>query len=341
MDLQVIRQETSPHIPQELKDIYMRTVFSGLTEEEATVAYRLARRLNLDVEARQMFFVVHKDKHGQRKVVNHISVDGLRVIAFKTGKYGGSVNPRLTIKDRQGKRLVVPHEEYDPGEADKMISATISVINTDFPQPQTATALYSSYAKTYDGKPTGTWLTMPDVMLLKCAESMALRKAFPNDLSGLYSVEEMDAVRNDGIIVNAVSPKPSLKDYKPQTAMMKADRVLPASHEANDSIMASSAKNIPQTSPEDVKTEGKEAADSEKPVSSKKQTIRELIESIPEGLQKMKTDIDPDIFDYCKVMCMDFLGIDRIADASEDRLEDLRSFMRTAMIERLKEHGYL
>ncbi|MGD9819657.1 MAG: hypothetical protein AB7V04_13305 [Desulfomonilaceae bacterium] len=96
-----------------------------------------------------------------------------------------------------------------------------------------------------------------------------------------------------------------------------------------------------QTSPEDLKTAGKESTDSEKPVSSKKQTVRELIESIPEGLQKMKPDIDPDIFDYCKVMCMDYLGIDRMADANEDRLEDLRSFMRTAMIERLKEHGYL
>ncbi|MFH0957392.1 MAG: RecT family recombinase [Pseudomonadota bacterium] len=189
-------------IPERLKKILMNSVFKNLDEDEALVAWRLAKRRGLDVEARQIYFVPYTDKKGRRSVIQQTSIDGLRLIAHRSGTYGGQVNPKLTIRLKDGSKQVIPHEEYDPNETKELISATISVINKDFPQPQQATALFKSYAQTYNGQLQGLWGTKTDIMLLKCAESQALRKAFPEEVGGIYSNEEMDQAKNDLEAIN-------------------------------------------------------------------------------------------------------------------------------------------
>lgn len=58
---------------------------------------------------------------------------------------------------------------------------------------------YAEYCKnTKDGKPRGNWYSMPNVMLLKCAEARALRKGWPQQLKGLYAPEEMEQADSAG-----------------------------------------------------------------------------------------------------------------------------------------------
>lgn len=64
-------------------------------------------------------------------------------------------------------------------------------------EPFTATALFDEYAQTKrDGGLTQMWAQRPAGQIAKCAEALAWRMAFPQDLSGIYADEEMGQADN-------------------------------------------------------------------------------------------------------------------------------------------------
>lgn len=160
--------------PQEWEtktDLIRRTVAVGATADELEMFFHQARRSGLDPLARQIYYVKRKGKG-----IVQVGIDGLRLIADRTGKYAGSDDAIYDGANERG---------Y-PARARVTVWKMVQGQRCPF----SATARWDEY---YPGDDQGfQWRKMPHAMLSKCAEALALRKAFPADMSGLYIHEEMD-----------------------------------------------------------------------------------------------------------------------------------------------------
>lgn len=163
------------------------------TDVEFKMFLAICKRTGLDPFARQIWAIKRRrynaeDKQWEGFLSVETSIDGLRLIAQRTGERDGEDEPEWI--DESGAAFNVWLKDTPP------YACRVRVYRKGHSKPYVGIAYWRFYKQTKKAKHGGDELThMWDKggpsMLAKCAEALALRKGFPNELGGLYTSEEM------------------------------------------------------------------------------------------------------------------------------------------------------
>jgi len=174
----VVQQPKEMIVTQEQMTIARNTVAKGLSNDEFAVYLYNCQRQSIHPLDGLLVPISRNDSESGGKRLTFVStVDLLRSRAADTGDYAGNEDPLFEnidgVKNPQSATVTV--WKFVRGEKCQF----------------TATARWGEYYPG-EGKAGFMWRAKPHVMLGKCAEALALRKAFPKQLAGLYVAEELE-----------------------------------------------------------------------------------------------------------------------------------------------------
>lgn len=189
-----------------------RTIAKDCNDDEFNLFVEVCKQTGLNPIRRQIYCLIYnKDKPEKRQMAIITGIDGYRAIANRSGLYRpAGTEDMVWITDDSLKSELNPagivearYTAYKWHEASKTWMECQGIARWDEYAP-----IEEEWAWTEDEqtgkrsrKPTGKrklsgkWISMARTMIMKCAEAAALRRGWPEDLSGTYVEEEMDRAR--------------------------------------------------------------------------------------------------------------------------------------------------
>jgi len=178
----------------------------GATDEQFTIFITECQQRNL-IPGRHVYFQLRRAKERDpetgaefwsKRITMLTSIDAFRLMAQRTGEYRGQEATVWIYLDKATglpsvrSTVPLPNEKNEPRTP---WAAETSVLRKGFDKPIVAVARFDAYAVTYkkgnDELLTQQWVKRSPEQIAKCSEALGLRKAFPEELGGLYVVEEL------------------------------------------------------------------------------------------------------------------------------------------------------
>lgn len=193
-----------------------RTVAADTTDDEFDMFIEVCRRVGLDPFRRQIYCLVYnKGSKDKRRVVFVTGIDGFRGVAARNRDYR---------PDDEEPQIVYDEALRGPNNPLGIVKATVKAykLGPDGWHPVVGVAHWDEFAPLserweyseekgqrvptgeYELDRKGNWAKMGRVMICKCAEAQALRKGWPEDLSGVYAPEELDQMAIDSSASEAI-----------------------------------------------------------------------------------------------------------------------------------------
>jgi phage recombination protein Bet len=151
-------------------------------------------RTGLDPLARQIYCIGRFGSDGLEWSIQ-TGIDGFRVVAERSKQYAGQAPAEWLTESGEWVDVFVKklHGEHP-------LAARVKVYRHDWDKdkPAVGIATWDEYAQTKrNGDLTAMWAQRGPGQLAKCAEALAMRKAFPQDLSGVYTDDELRPTTQD------------------------------------------------------------------------------------------------------------------------------------------------
>lgn len=256
MSVELERREDAPLFTDEQVQILKRQFLNPKdrepTDDELAIFLYQCERTKLDPFARQIYAVYRWDSRARRERMQvETTIDGFRLVAERTEKYLGQTAEMWCGPDGEWRDVWLDTEK--PPSA-----AKVGVWKAGAAEPTYAVATYAEYAQRGSGGSLiGLWGKMPSNQLSKCAEAKALRKAFPRELSGLYTREEMAQADSPTNVAEASPPSVG----SPATLEQAAIAAAPTPRDLTpEDVSAVARASAPESRPPDQPATSEEVA---------------------------------------------------------------------------------